>query len=126
MNAKDKKEISDIAAEIRVFCEKRWAGYTKVRLKHDVRSFAERLEALCNKNASMGSPMEGLKEENEEHMDSEDATLMAEADFPAEGLGKGPTFATDGIFLSERLLAEIKSNPSKFFESKGPLAGQTP
>lgn len=49
MNAKDKKEISDIAAEIRAFCEKRWAGYTKVRLKQDVRSFAERLEALCNK-----------------------------------------------------------------------------
>ena len=52
------------------------------------------------------------------NLDCEDATLMAEADFLAEGLGKGPTFATDGIFLSERVLAEIKSNPSKFFEGR--------
>ena len=49
MNAKDNKEILDIAAEIRAFCEKRWAIYTKVQLKQDVRSFAERLEAFCNK-----------------------------------------------------------------------------
>ena len=60
------------------------------------------------------------------NLDCEDATLMAEADFLAEGLGKGPTFATDGIFLSERVLAEIKSNPSKFFEGRMEHDGVTP
>ena len=51
------------------------------------------------------------------NLDCEDATLMAEADFLAEGLGKGPTFATDGIFLSERVLAEI--NPIQVNSSRG-------
>ncbi|MBR4258412.1 MAG: hypothetical protein IKQ17_05230 [Kiritimatiellae bacterium] len=58
----------------------------------------------------------------EPHIDGEDATFMAEADFLAEGLGKGPTFATDGIFLSNAILEEMKSNPSKYFENCDPAS----
>lgn len=50
-------------------------------------------------------------------MDDEDTTLLEEAlrDEPLPP----PTFRTDGIFLSERMLAAIASNPSKYLNRRG-------
>jgi len=51
-------------------------------------------------------------------MDDEDATLIAEAQREDDEILHAPTFSTDGIFLSERLLAEIAANPSKYLERR--------
>jgi len=51
-------------------------------------------------------------------MDDEDATLLEEALRDENEPLPPPTFRTDGIFLSERMLAEIASNPSKYLNRR--------
>ena len=51
-------------------------------------------------------------------MDDEDATLLEEALREDDEILHTPTFSTDGIFLSERMLAEIASNPSKYLNRR--------
>ena len=47
-------------------------------------------------------------------MEDEEATLLAEAQWEDNSPPRPPTFRTDGIRLSDRFLAEIASNPSKY------------
>lgn len=52
-------------------------------------------------------------------MDDEDATLLEEALRDENEPLPPPIFCTDGIFLSERMLAAIASNPSKYLNRRG-------
>jgi hypothetical protein len=47
-------------------------------------------------------------------MSGEDETFLAEADFPANNTLNAPTYATDGIYLSKRVLSLIASDPAKY------------
>ena len=47
-------------------------------------------------------------------MEDEDATLLAEARRQDDAPFRSPIWLTDGIRLSDRFLAEIASNPSKY------------